>query len=178
MIDPDSVTRPAQRLQAVMTTGAAVLILAMMGLAVAMMTNLGGLGMTLADMAGFGSGPLKTWQSLGLSAVVAAHIAVWIILFALVGRVFGHLADGDADAAAGQARRLSYWLWGMLMWGIVSQMIVSVVATWGFGDGQRELTIGLGTAQISIALSALIAGFMARAFALGAELWRDHREMV
>lgn len=178
MVDPESVTLPAQRLQAVMTTGAALLMLVFCGLVVAAMMNSGGLGMTLADMAGFGSGPLKTWQNLGLTGVVAVHIGVWIVLFILAGRVFGHLAEGDADAAAGMARRLSYWLWGMLIWGIVSQMVVSVVATWGFGEGQRALSIGLGTAQISIALSALIAGFMARAFALGAELWRDHREVV
>ena len=73
---------------------------------------------------------------------------------------------------------VAYLLWGMLLWGIVSQGLASVVATWGYPEGERSLSIAFGTPQISIAFSALVASFMAHAFALGAELWRDHQEVI
>ncbi|MEM1432206.1 MAG: hypothetical protein AAGG09_22330 [Pseudomonadota bacterium] len=178
MVDPSSLTLPARRIQIVMTCSLVLLSASMAGLVVAAATMPVTVGETLARLGGFAAGPMAAWQSAALTGIAAMHLAVWIVLFGVARLVFAHMADGAPDLAARTARTLSHWLWAMLAWGVTSQMIVSVVATWGLGEGERALHLGIGTSELFVALSALIAGFMARAFALGAELWQDHREVV
>jgi len=99
-------------------------------------------------------------------------------VFALAARVFGKLADGDVDTAAQVAGVLALWFWAIFIWALAEPAVTSVVSTWHMPEGQRSLSIALNGQQVSLALSALIMGCMARALSLGAELWRDHREVV
>ncbi|MEM0936989.1 MAG: hypothetical protein AAF646_13670 [Pseudomonadota bacterium] len=178
MIDLNALTAPARRMQSLMTWGLALLYAVMAGLVLAVVTAPARLGHSLATVSGFPDAPIGDWQSTLLLLIVALHLAVWLVLFGIARKVFQHLAEADPDSAAQSAQSLSYWLWAMLAWGLASQMFVSVVATWGMPEGQRALHLAFGTSEIFVAFSALIAGFMARAFALGAELWRDHREVI
>ncbi|MCV3272880.1 hypothetical protein [Roseobacter sinensis] len=178
MIDPDRLTASARRLQIVMTSGLVLLCVLAVALAVWLFAATADLGEGLARMSGGSPGPLAAWQIAVLAGLLAVHLAVWCVLLGMARAMFGHLAAGDPEAAARSARRLAASLWVMLGWGLVSQLIASPVATWGLGDGARSLSLSLGPLQLSLLLSALFAGFMARAFALGAELWRDHRAVV
>ncbi|MEM9763064.1 MAG: hypothetical protein AAF968_11210 [Pseudomonadota bacterium] len=178
MIDTLGLTLSARRIARVMSCGLVMLAALAAALALITLVKPGSIGQHLADLSGYPVGPIQAWQTAGLIGVVAIHLAVWITLFATGRRMFRHMADGAPDLAAADAQTLSRWLWAMLVWGIVSQMLVSVLVTFGLPAGQRALQIGIGTPEIFAALTALIAGFMARAFALGAELWRDHQEMV
>lgn len=177
-IDPNTLTLPARRIQIVMTCGMALFLAITAGLAFATITKPSSVGPILADFGGFSTGPLMAWQTVALIGITAIHLTIWLLLLGTARHVFRHLADGEPEAASHAARNLANWLWAMLAWGLISQILVSLVATWGFPEGQRAISFGFGTPQVSIALSALIAGFMARAFALGAELWRDHSEVV
>jgi hypothetical protein len=61
---------------------------------------------------------------------------------------------------------------------LVAQSAGSVLAGWHCPAGERALSVTLGSAQIAIALTALVAAFLAQAFALGAALWADHRSVI
>ena len=178
VIDPNSVTRPARRIRTVMTCGLLLLSAVAAALAFGAVAMPASLGESLARVSGFPTGPLQAWQNGALLGIAAVHLTIWILLLGIARRLFGNLAEGEAETAGRTARTLSHWLWAMLAWGVIAQMLVSLVATWGLPEGERSVVLAVGTTQISLALSALIAGFMARAFALGAELWRDHREVV
>ena len=178
VVDPNILTVPARRIRTVMTCGVMLLLAIAATLAFGAVATPASVGESLARVSGFPTGPLQAWQNGALMGVAAIHLAIWIVLLGTARQVFGTLAEGEPETAGHAARTLSYWLWAMLVWGLIAQMLVSLVATWGLPEGERSLTLGVGTSQISLALSALIAGFMARAFALGAELWRDHREVV
>lgn len=80
--------------------------------------------------------------------------------------------------AARVARRFAAWLWVALIWGIAAQMLASGISTWNFAEGERMVAFQLSAAQITTVLAALMAAVLAHAFALGAELWQDHREIV
>ncbi|MEM8854767.1 MAG: hypothetical protein AAGD34_13780 [Pseudomonadota bacterium] len=177
-VDPKILTVPARRIQTVMSFGVVLFSAATAALAIGAITAPTGTGESLATMGGFSTGPMEGWQNGALVGIAAIHLAIWIALFLTARRMFSTLADGDAEIAGAAARTLSNWLWAMLAWGLISQVLVGLVATWGFPEGERSVGLGIGTTEISLALSALIAGLMARAFAFGAELWRDHREVI
>ena len=178
MIDAGQTLAAARRLEVVMAAGIVLIAaVALAGLAAAMVSPVG-IAEGIARQGGYGAAPLSPWQAWALIGVVAVHLAVWIALLEVARGLFRHLAHGDPDSAAGSARTLARILWAMLLWGLVSQAIASVAATWGYPPGERAVSIAFGTPQISVAFAALIASFMAHAFALGAELWRDHREVI
>ena len=178
MINPTGAITAASRLQTFMT-GRLVLLLALAALgAVLAASDPLGAGEFLARQAGYGAAALAPWQAWSLIAIVSAHVALWIALLHFARRLFRHMADGVPASAAESARTLSYLLWGMLIWGICSHALVSVSATWGYPAGQRVLSVALGMPQITLFFSALMAGFMAHALALGAELWQDHQEVI
>ena len=136
------------------------------------------LGQGLAQLGGFADASLRPWQNIALISIVTVHLILWISLLVTARRLFGLLAAGKPADAGDIATFLAKLLWGLLLWGLISQVLVSLIATWGFPQGERSVSIAFGTPQISVAFSALIASFMARAFALGAELWQDHREVI
>ncbi|MEN0001338.1 MAG: hypothetical protein AAF940_10670 [Pseudomonadota bacterium] len=178
MIDTAKVTGAARRLKSLLTVGVGLLLALTAVGAVMMLMDPIGVGEELATIAGYDAVTIAPWQAWALSAIVAVHLVLWIVLLAVARSTFNQLADRMPAMAAKSARQAATLLWGMLVWGIVSQPIASAVATWGNPAGERALAIGFGTAQLSIAFSALIAGCMAHALALGAELWQDHQEVV
>lgn len=178
MIDPEKALVAAGRLRTVTSAGLILLmVLACLGALRVAMSPLE-TGAFLASQAGFGQVALQSWQAWSLITIVAVHVALWIMLLGYARRLFSRMIDGQPAAAAECSRALSYILWGMLLWGIASQPLASIAATWGFPEGERVLSIGLGVPQITMFFAALLAGFMAHALALGAELWQDHREVI
>lgn len=178
MIDAGRTLAAARRLEIVMT-GAIVVLVGFAGIAlVASAVSPIELAESIADRGGYSAAPLALWQSWALIAIMAAHLALWLALLVVARRLFRQLRNGDPGAAVRSAQTVSYLLWAMLVWGIAAQAIASVAATWGYPEGSRVLSIAFGTPQVSVAFSALIASFMAQAFALGAELWQDHQAVI
>ncbi|MGR3467068.1 MAG: hypothetical protein ACU0CI_04255 [Shimia sp.] len=178
MIDAAPTLSSAQRLAQVMT---ALLLLPVAGALATLFLSVTApvdLGIWLAAAAGFPTAPLGGWQAAGLIALLLSHLALWFALLLTAREMFAQIGAGDIDAAGSFARRLALLLWVLLAWGILSHAAGSVLATIALPEGERLLQVSLGTAQISVALAALIASFLAHAFSLGAALWRDHREVI
>lgn len=142
-----------------------------------LMLDPAGAGRWLARAAGYDDG-LAPLQGAALGGVLLAQIGVWIAVVWQARTVFEGLLRADAVAASAAARRLAWFLWAMLLWGIVSHALASVITTWHYPVGTRTLAISIGTGQITTLLAALLAGFTSHAFALGAALWQDHREVI
>jgi hypothetical protein len=178
MVDPARTLVAARKLEVMMSVGIVVLIgLACAGLVGGFVSPLE-MASAIAEHGGFNAATLTLWQSYAMIGILAAHLALWIALLWAARKLFGELRRGKPDAAAGHARAVVYLLWAMLLWGLVSQPVASVVGSWGYPEGTRILSISFGTPQISVAFAAMIASFMAQAFALGAELWQDHQEVI
>ncbi|MEL7256060.1 MAG: hypothetical protein AAGL23_17950 [Pseudomonadota bacterium] len=178
VINTQGVSKAAGRLRQVLLAVALLHVAILLFLVSAAFVDPAGLGDTLADWVGYEPATRALWQNVGLLAAACLGVVFWVVVFVLAARVFGQLAEGETDEAARHAGQLSTWFWAMLGWALISPMIISVVGTWHMPEGQRELSIALNSEQLTIALSALITACMARALTLGAELWRDHREMV
>ncbi|MEM6577014.1 MAG: hypothetical protein AAF678_00860 [Pseudomonadota bacterium] len=178
MLDTVTFTASARRVQNVMTFCLTLFVILIVAILLGGLIRPHDLGALISEIAGFDGANRAGWQDAGLIVIVALSLAVWTTLLHHARQVFAHLAIGAPEAAARAARRLSVWLWIMLAWGLVSQILTSLLATWGFPEGQRAIAIGLGLPQISTVLAALVTSFMAQAFTLGAELWRDHQEVV
>ena len=178
MIDAGQTLAAARRLEVVMTAGIVILLGCFAIGTVASLVSPVELAESIAYRAGYVTEPLSPGQSWVLIGILAAHLALWLALLLVARRLFRQLRHGDPAAAARSARHAAWLLWGMLVWGLASQALASVAATWGYPEGSRVLSIAFGTPQVSVAFSALIASFMAQAFALGAELWQDHQEVI
>jgi magnesium-transporting ATPase (P-type) len=136
------------------------------------------IGHMLAAGVGYESDVLKTWQAFALTLILLVQIGIWIAVVSQGRQIFTALtrvALNDASVVAGKAARL---LWAMLAWGIAGHTIATVVATWHFPEGMKALEVSVGSTEISIAIAALLASFMSRAFVLGAALWQDHQEVI
>lgn len=178
MIDAGRTLFAARRLEHVMTVGIGLLaLLAVTGL-IASASSPKAVAEAIARGGGYAGAPLASWQAWALIGVAATHLAIWMALFVVTRGLFRSLALGEPEAAVRKARNVACLLWAMLAWGLVAQMIASVAATWGLPEGERTLSIAVGTPQVSVAFAALVASFLTHAFALGAKLWRDHREVI
>ncbi|MGR3492908.1 MAG: hypothetical protein ACU0DW_12690 [Shimia sp.] len=178
MIDAAPTLTSAQRLAQVMT---ALLLLPVIGALATLFLAVTApidLSVWLAAAAAFPVAPLGGWQATGLIGLLISHLILWFTLLLTAREMFAQIGAGDIDAAGRLARRLALLLWTLLAWGIVSHAIGSVLATIALPEGERMLSVSLGTAQVSVALAALIASFLAHAFSLGAALWRDHRAVI
>ena len=133
-----------------------------------------------ALVAGLSGHPItpRPWQGATLAAVVIAGLGLYAATFAAAARVCGALVRGEAAAAGPAARRLSRWLWAVLGWSVASHTASILIVTAHAGPGGRALSVSLGAPQVSIAVAALIAAFLAHALTLGAALWQDHQEIV
>lgn len=178
MIDMKSTLSSARQLEMVMTGGAVILLLVLLGFVLASVADALAVGARLVTLGGYDATGLQLWQSWAIIAIVCTHLSLWGAVFWTGRTLFGRLAHGAPTAASKAAMHVAWLLWGILIWGLISQALLSVSATWHYPDGMRSLSISLGTSQLSTALAALIASFMARAFSLGAELWQDHVEIV
>lgn len=135
-------------------------------------------GMMLMTLAGFEETVPRHWQSLALGAIVLLHVAIWCGVLWRGQQVFAALLATDVTQASVAARQMAVLLWAMLIWGVLTNTLVPLVATWHFPPGQRMLAFGLGSAQISTVLAAVLATFTSHAFVLGAALWQDHKEVI
>ncbi len=177
-IDATPTMAAARRLQQVMTVGMGLLLaVALVALFLSAQAPID-VARNIVQQGGYASAPLEAWQAWTLIAIGAVHGLVWFALLAKARSLFRHLSSGHLRAAASTARTMARLLWGLLAWGLFSQLIASATATWTLPQGERVLSIALGTPQVSVAFSALIASFLAHAFVLGAELWDDHKEVI
>ncbi len=183
MIDFSSLGRQARRSEVLLVL-LAVLLLAVMAVRLAIEliqpTQAGDLLGHPAPAAGW-----RAWQAGILTALGMVQTALWLGAVVALARVFAGLrrALGTPQTAAlapivVSARSTSRWLWGALVWSVLSQPLASLVATWTAPAGERTLSIAFGTTQLVTLLVVLLAGFMAQALRLLAELWQDHREIV
>ena len=135
-------------------------------------------GATLSEAVGYPLPASRFWQSAALTLIVVGMLVTYALVFFSAATVCSALADGDVEHAALGARSLSNWLWTLLALSILANTAAILVATAHAEPGQRVLSITFGSEQITVAIAALIAAFLARAFVLGAALWRDHREII
>ncbi|MGJ8624117.1 MAG: hypothetical protein ACSHW1_15265 [Yoonia sp.] len=156
----------------------ATLIAAAAILVVRLITDLPQTGSSLATVAGYGSEGLRTWQSAALGAILLLHMAIWGGVAWCGRQIFSALLVEDVQAASIAARKTASLLWIMLIWGIATNTLGPIVATWHFIEGQRVLAVGFGSAQVSTMLAALLATFISHAFVLGAALWQDHQRVI
>ena len=178
LIKTEGVVNAAWRLKIVLAIVAVFHVITVLGLTALVLRDPETMGATLATWAGYPEAVRMLWQDVGLLGIACLTLLFWSVVFALAARVFGKLADGDVDTAAQVAGVLALWFWAIFIWALAEPAVTSVVSTWHMPEGQRSLSIALNGQQVSLALSALIMGCMARALSLGAELWRDHREVV
>lgn len=177
-ISTENVSNAAWRLRWILGIVAVLHVIAIAVLAIAVLRDPAGMGQTLALWAGYPEAARAPWQNLGLVGIACLNLLMWVMVFALAARVFGRLADGEVEDAAEIARALSLWFWAIFAWALAEPAVTSVISTWHMPEGERSLAISLSAKQVHLALSALVLGCMARALSLGAELWRDHREVV
>lgn len=161
-----------------MSAGAWVLLLVLAMVLVTGSVDPVSFGEQLAQLGGYGDASLRAWQGWAIIGILSGHFCLWIALFRSAGTLFRQIAQETPAFASRSARIIARLLWGLLIWGLLSQILASLVITWHFPPGQRSIGIGFGTPQLTVVFAALIAGFMARAFSLGAELWQDHKEVV
>ncbi|MEM6466988.1 MAG: hypothetical protein AAF679_10855 [Pseudomonadota bacterium] len=178
VIETEHVSKAAWRLRVILAVVAVCHVIAVVALTILVLRDPETMGATLATWAGYSEAVRLSWQTFGLLGIACLTLLFWGVVFALAARVFGTLAQGDADTAAQQAGVLAMWFWAIFVWALAEPAATSVVSTWHMPEGQRSLSIALNGQQLSLALSALIMGCMARALSLGAELWRDHKAVV
>ncbi|MEM7571236.1 MAG: hypothetical protein AAF337_15720 [Pseudomonadota bacterium] len=178
MVDTTQTLNAARRLKTAMT----FVIIAVLGMVVAAAffgsADHDDLVRTVTDLPGWDGPPLTQWQEVAVAAIAFVHLGYWLALLLLARGIFGLLSSGDLDGAAKRARTLSFVLWALLVWSVAADALASLAITWHLPEGERVLSISLGTSQVSLALAALISGFLAQGFVLCAELWRDHKEVI
>lgn len=177
-IDPSATLASARRYAGWLLAASWLLALLAAALVVFAVVDSVALGRALSAASGFGTDSPRPWQGLVLAAVFLLQIGIWGGVVVSARRTFVHLAEGQPTAAASAAKQVACWLWLQLFWGLAAHALSSGIATWYFAEGARTIAISFGSAQITTALAALMASFLARAVALGAELWQDHREIV
>lgn len=177
-IDPRAAMGAARRVAVVLGL-ASCLVLAIGAFVLCwLVVDMAGLGRSLAGVGGYSVENPEVWQSLMLTAVQLAQLCIWGGVIVSARAMFKALAVGDPSMAARVARRFAAWLWMALILGVAAQMLTSGISTWNFVEGERMVAFQLSAAQITTVLAALMAAVLAHAFALGAELWQDHREIV
>lgn len=177
-VDPTMVMAAARRLTVVLSL-ALSLLFALASVFVAwLLIDAVSIGRVLADATGFPVAEPRIGQSAALCALVLVQLGILSGAAWAARAMFGALSRGEPVAAARDARSVAAWLWVLLIWGVAAGALGSLIATWYYPAGQHALAVQLGSAQATTIIAALMASFLARAFALGAELWQDHREII
>ena len=177
-IEAASLLRSARLMRQALLAILAALVAVAFAVLAWVVVDLNQIGTTLAEIAGYDSLTPRRWQSFALSMIVLIHLAIWAGVAWTGQKIFAALLVEDVPAASDAAAALARLLWVMLAWGIIGNTLVPLLATWHFPEGQRTLVIGLGSAQVSTILAALLATFTSHAFVLGAALWQDHKAMI
>ncbi len=178
MIDLQTMLRPAQRFGMLFS----VALYASAGVALCLVAALTlapiATGQTLSAFVGYPNATMSSGQSFILATLVLLQIGLWAGSFSAGRRLCWHLCAGSVREAGQASERLACWLWGLLLWSLAGQAAASAVATWHLAQGERTVAVAFGGEQVSMAVAALMAVFLARAFSVGAELWQDHQEIV
>lgn len=178
MIDLSEAVAAAERLRIILT----MILLLTLGLVIAAAvsgtTNHAEMVAAVTGRAGWTGPPLMPVQEVALAMIGFVHLGFWLALLLIARSVMGHFAKADLGRAALRGKTLAYVLWALFGWVIVAGALGSVALSWHLPVGERSLAIGIGSTQISLAIAALIAAFMARVFALCADLWQDHSEVI
>lgn len=177
IIDAAPLRKTAKRFKLGFQIATVVTIGLAMGVLVAALVQTEATGAWLASLNGYTILP-QAWQSIGLALVASIGLGLYAATFSAATTVSSVLSLGELTAAGAAARRLSRWLWALLFWSIAAHTLAVLISTAHAGPGLRALSFAAGGPQISIALAALVAAFLAQALTLVAELWEDHREIV
>lgn len=132
----------------------------------------------LVDESTYGEITLTNWQLGGLLIITLSQLLLWILALESTRSSFLAIVVDQTTTGLRSIARAANYVWIGLIWSIVAQMPFSVITTWGFPEGERLLTIGLGWTQISMLLVALLISFYSRLLVLGAALWQDYKEIV
>lgn len=177
-IETKPLLRSAKTLELILSLILAALLIAAGGLVIWLILDLSGTGQTLAANVGYGNALLRSWQCYALGLILLAQIAIWCVLIWRGREIFTALCEENVRMASISAAQTARVLWIMLVWGIFAHSLGVLITTWHFPEGERALSIAVGSAQISTVFAALLATFTSKAFVLGAELWQDHREVI
>ncbi|MEM0977618.1 MAG: hypothetical protein AAGJ34_08795 [Pseudomonadota bacterium] len=132
----------------------------------------------LIEAIGYPNATLALWQFGALLALAVVHILALAVTLWHGRQVFAELLAERIERAAHHARKVSMWLWGLVGYSIFAHTTAVLTVTWTFPEGERALAISLSSVQVSTVLAALMASLFAQALQLGAELWRDHKEVI
>ena len=123
---------------------------------------------------------ITDWQARALDALLVLQIGVWTgALFALRGVFVGmNAASPFPPASVTGARRAYRWILAGFVLSLFAGPIDSVLGSWHMPAGQRQLAISFGSAHALTLVALALTAIMSRAFALAAELWQDHQEIV
>ncbi|MEE4298353.1 MAG: hypothetical protein V2J24_02830 [Pseudomonadales bacterium] len=123
---------------------------------------------------------MADWQARALDALLVVQLGAWTgALLALRGVFLGmHEAPPFPDAAVRSARNAYRWILAGFLISLLTAPIGSVLGTWHMPPGERSLSIQFGTGHALTLVVLALTAIMSRAFALAAELWRDHQEIV
>jgi hypothetical protein len=177
-IDLQAVLRPAQRFAMLFNVALYASAGVALFLVAALMLAPVATGQTLSGFVGYPNAAMSREQSFILSTLVLLQIGLWAGSFLAGRRLCWHLCAGSVREAGQASERLACSLWGLLLWSLAGQAAASAVATWHLAQGERTVAVAFDGEQVSMALAALMAVFLARAFSVGAELWRDHQAIV
>ncbi|MEM9715705.1 MAG: hypothetical protein AAF826_04230 [Pseudomonadota bacterium] len=137
-----------------------------------------GLTVFYTETLGYAGASLLEWQLISLTCVALVHLGILIAAAWHARNVFGFLARADLEQSARSSGKVATMLWAVLVYSIFAHTLGVLIVTWEFPEGQRALSLTLGSLHISALIAALIASLFAQALSLGAELWRDHNEVI
>lgn len=177
LIDDAPLRRTARRFEIGFQVATILTIVLALGVLVATLMQTDATGTWLASLTGHAIRP-RPWQSFALVTMVCFGLGLYAATFSAAKTVSGVLSRGEMTAASGAARRLSRWLWAVLFWSVAARTLAVLISTAHAGPGQRALSFAFGSPQISLAVAAFVAAFLAQVLTLVAALWEDHKEVV
>lgn len=177
-VSPEPLRASARRFQLGFQAASVATLGVAAAMIVALLTQPAWIGGALSEATGYPLASPKAWQSAAFVMIGLVMLGTYAAVFQTATSVCRMLVQGDPGNAAGAAQRLSNWLWALLVLSILANTFGVLVAAAHAGPGQRAVSIAVGSPQITLAIAALIAAFLARAFVLGAALWDDHKKIV
>jgi hypothetical protein len=178
MIDTSHLTATARLFSCVFAAAAGALIAFCLLLAVQGLFAPHKLDGLLSAFVGFEFEVGSAAQARLLLAQFFCLVAAVTATLEVARRICAAVICEDYDRAARSARWLPVWCLALFVLAFIGPVLTSVTATWSYPQGERVAALSLGLGQIGVGIALLIATFLARLLQVGAELWRDHREVI
>ena len=123
---------------------------------------------------------MADWQARSLVALLVLQTGLWgAALFALRGVFQGMQQDPPFPARAVLGARHAFrWMLAGFLFSLLTMPLAAVLGSLHMPPGQRVLSIELGSGHALTLVVLTLTAIMSRAFALAAELWQDHVEIV